>query len=278
MKLTDIAAPDYFHKVVDCQWACPAHTPVPEYIRLIAQGRYGDAYMVNWKSNVFPGNPRAHLRPPCEPACRRGRVEKEPVAICRLKRVAADYKEDITARLPKAIEKRQAQRQAHRAGRRGPRLAHRRARSRADGLRVRGVRRRLPLRRHDALADSKVPPARQRDRRGVQLHPQPRRRVPRRASDRKPEEAPERRLGRDFRRLRRAARARARYSGPQGSGEEHPHRHRLAVVGLVRPRHEHWQARDRARRRQHRDGLLPLLAPARRRGREGRSCAPASRR
>ncbi len=64
MKLTDIAAPDYFHKVVDCQWACPAHTPVPEYIRLIAAGRYGDAYMVNWKSNVFPGDPRAHLRPP----------------------------------------------------------------------------------------------------------------------------------------------------------------------------------------------------------------------
>ena len=105
MKLTDIAAPDYFHKVVDCQWACPAHTPVPEYIRLIAQGRYGDAYMINWKSNVFPGILGRTCDRPCEPACRRVRVEKEPVAICRLKRVAADYKEDIKERLPKAIEK-----------------------------------------------------------------------------------------------------------------------------------------------------------------------------
>ena len=101
MKLTDIAAPDYFHKVVDCQWACPAHTPVPEYIRLIAAGHYGDAYMVNWHSNVFPGILGRTCDRPCEPACRRGRVEKDPVAICRLKRVAADYKEDIRDRLPK---------------------------------------------------------------------------------------------------------------------------------------------------------------------------------
>jgi NADPH-dependent glutamate synthase beta subunit-like oxidoreductase len=101
MKPTDIAAPDYFHKVVDCQWACPAHTPVPEYIRLIAAGRYGDAYMINWRSNVFPGILGRTCDRPCEPACRRGRVEKEPVAICRLKRVAADYKEDIRARLPR---------------------------------------------------------------------------------------------------------------------------------------------------------------------------------
>jgi formate dehydrogenase beta subunit len=122
----------HFHKVVDCQWACPAHTPVPEYIRLIAQGRYGDAYMVNWVSNVFPGILGRTCDRPCEPACRRGRVEEgnalgaaplqgertpaaggpgaalggptraEPVAICRLKRVAADHKEDISARLPKA--------------------------------------------------------------------------------------------------------------------------------------------------------------------------------
>jgi NADPH-dependent glutamate synthase beta subunit-like oxidoreductase len=104
---TDIGNPDYFHKVVDCQWACPAHTPVPEYIRLIAQGRYGDAYMINWKSNVFPGILGRTCDRPCEPACRRGRVEEgggekpEPVAICRLKRVAADYKDDIRTRLPK---------------------------------------------------------------------------------------------------------------------------------------------------------------------------------
>ncbi|HUQ28644.1 MAG TPA: FAD-dependent oxidoreductase [Usitatibacter sp.] len=106
MKPTDIGQPQYFHKVVDCQWACPAHTPVPEYIRLIAQGRYADAYMVNWKSNVFPGILGRTCDRPCEPACRRGRVEEnqgekpEPVAICRLKRVAADYKGDIHDRLP----------------------------------------------------------------------------------------------------------------------------------------------------------------------------------
>jgi formate dehydrogenase beta subunit len=101
MKPTNIAAPDYFHKVVDCQWACPAHTPVPEYIRLIAAGRYSDAYMINWQSNVFPGILGRTCDRPCEPACRRVRVEDEPVAICRLKRVAADYKDDIRSRLPK---------------------------------------------------------------------------------------------------------------------------------------------------------------------------------
>ena len=100
MKPTDVSDPNYFHKVVDCQWACPAHTPVPEYIRLIAAGRYSDAYMINWKSNVFPGVLGRTCDRPCEPACRRGRVEKEPVAICRLKRVAADNKDDIRDRLP----------------------------------------------------------------------------------------------------------------------------------------------------------------------------------
>ena len=116
MKPTDIHQPDYFHKVVDCQWACPAHTPVPEYIRLIAAGRYSDAYMVNWESNVFPGILGRTCDRPCEPACRRGRVEEnngekpEPVAICRLKRVAADYKDDITARLPKAPAKKNGKR------------------------------------------------------------------------------------------------------------------------------------------------------------------------
>jgi len=102
MAPTDIRNPDYFHKVVDCQWACPAHTPVPEYIRLIAAGRFTDAYMVNWRSNVFPGILGRTCDRPCEPACRRGRVEAEPVAICRLKRVAADNKDDVGALLPKA--------------------------------------------------------------------------------------------------------------------------------------------------------------------------------
>ncbi|TRZ94402.1 MAG: 4Fe-4S dicluster domain-containing protein [Rhodocyclaceae bacterium] len=102
MKPTDIGNPDYFHKVVDCQWACPAHTPVPEYIRLIASGHYSDAYMVNWRSNVFPGILGRVCDRPCEPACRRARVDQEPVAICRLKRVAADFKDDIRDRLPQA--------------------------------------------------------------------------------------------------------------------------------------------------------------------------------
>jgi NADPH-dependent glutamate synthase beta subunit-like oxidoreductase len=110
MKNTDISEPDYFHKVVDCQWACPAHTPVPEYIRLIAHGRYSDAYMINWRSNVFPGILGRTCDRPCEPACRRVRVEKEPVAICRLKRVAADYKDDIRDRLPKPASKKNGKR------------------------------------------------------------------------------------------------------------------------------------------------------------------------
>ena len=100
MKPTDTANPDYFHKVVDCQWACPAHTPVPAYIRLIAQGRYSDAYMLNRESNVFPGILGRVCDRPCEPACRRTRVEEDAVAICRLKRVAADHRDDIRARLP----------------------------------------------------------------------------------------------------------------------------------------------------------------------------------
>jgi formate dehydrogenase (NADP+) beta subunit len=98
---TNIKDPEYFHKVVDCQYACPAHTPVPEYIRLIAEQKYTEAYMVNWESNVFPGILGRTCDRPCEPACRRGRVEKEPVAICRLKRVAADNKDDVKHLMPK---------------------------------------------------------------------------------------------------------------------------------------------------------------------------------
>ena len=101
MHPTDTANPNYFHKVVDCQWACPAHTNVPEYIRLIAQGRYADAYMLNRESNVFPSILGRTCDRPCEPACRRGRLDSKPVAICRLKRVAADLRGDVTDRLPK---------------------------------------------------------------------------------------------------------------------------------------------------------------------------------
>lgn len=100
MQPTDITNPEYFHKVVDCQYACPAHTPVPEYIRLIAAQRYTEAYMVNWESNVFPGVLGRTCDRPCEPACRRGRIDEEPVAICRLKRVAADNKGDVRSWMP----------------------------------------------------------------------------------------------------------------------------------------------------------------------------------
>src|ERR671921_2327824 len=100
MEPTNVANPDYYHRVVDCQWACPAHTNVPEYIRLIAQGRYTESYMLNRASNVFPGILGRTCDRPCEPACRRGRIEEKPVAICRLKRVAADLKGDISGRLP----------------------------------------------------------------------------------------------------------------------------------------------------------------------------------
>ena len=102
MKPTDTSNPDYFHKVVDCQWACPAHTDVPGYIRLIAQGEFTDAYMLNRQSNVFPGILGRVCDRPCEPACRRDRVEEKPVAICRLKRVAADHRDDVSELLPKA--------------------------------------------------------------------------------------------------------------------------------------------------------------------------------
>ncbi len=132
MQPTDISNPDYFHKVVDCQWACPAHTPVPEYIRLIAARRFGEAWAINWESNVFPGILGRTCDRPCEPACRRVRVENEPVAICRLKRVAADNKGDISRYLPPA--RGAEERQAHRAGRRRPGLADRRARPGAARL------------------------------------------------------------------------------------------------------------------------------------------------
>ncbi|MBP8146050.1 MAG: FAD-dependent oxidoreductase, partial [Inhella sp.] len=119
MQPTNVNDPNYFHRVVDCQWACPAHTPVPEYIRLISQGRFDEAYMVNWVSNVFPGILGRTCDRPCEPACRRGRVEEEniakpePVAICRLKRVTADFKgEGVRALMPAPPKQRKGQRVA----------------------------------------------------------------------------------------------------------------------------------------------------------------------
>jgi len=110
MKRTDTNNPDYFHKVVDCQWACPAHTDVPEYIRLIAQGRFTDAYMVNRESNIFPGILGRVCDRPCEPACRRGRMDEKPVAICRLKRVAADHRDEVKHLLPVIPQKKNGKR------------------------------------------------------------------------------------------------------------------------------------------------------------------------
>ena len=110
MEPTDVQGTEYFHQVVDCQWACPAHTDVPEYIRLIAQGRFTDAYMLNRESNVFPGILGRVCDRPCEPACRRGRVEDKPVAICRLKRVAADHRDDVSERLPRAPSRKNGRR------------------------------------------------------------------------------------------------------------------------------------------------------------------------
>ena len=110
MEPTDVGNPDYYHRVVDCQWGCPAHTNVPGYIRLIAQGRYTDAYMLNWESNVFPGILGRTCDRPCEPVCRRGRVEEAPVAICRLKRVAADLRGEVKHRFPKVPERKNGKR------------------------------------------------------------------------------------------------------------------------------------------------------------------------
>jgi formate dehydrogenase beta subunit len=132
VKPTNIGGHDYFHKVVDCQWACPAHTPVPEYIRLIAAGHYSDAYMINWRSNVFPGILGRVCDRPCEPACRRGRVDKEPVAICRLKRVAPTSR--TTSRPPAAGAEKE--RQAHRLRRRRSGIADRGARPAVLGYQV----------------------------------------------------------------------------------------------------------------------------------------------
>ena len=110
MAATDVSNPGYYHKVVDCQWACPAHTNVPGYLRLIALGRYDDAYMLNRESNVFPGILGRTCDRPCEPACRRARIDEKPVAICRLKRVAADRRGDITDRLPRGASEKNGKR------------------------------------------------------------------------------------------------------------------------------------------------------------------------
>ncbi len=221
MKPTDITHPDYFHKVVDCQWACPAHTPVPEYIRLIADKRYTDAFMINWKSNVFPGILGRTCDRPCEPACRRGRVEDaegkpEPVAICRLKRVAADNKgEGVEALMPAAGQ--EEKRQARRLHWRGTGFADGGARSAAARLRGAPLRWRRQSRRHDPHANPALSFAGKRDRRRGWLYPRARAGAAFWRAGGEPESVSGARLGRGVRRHRRAARARPRSARAQGS-------------------------------------------------------------
>ncbi len=210
---TDIRDPDYFHKVVDCQWACPAHTPVPEYIRLVAAGRYTDAYMVNWKSNVFPGILGRTCDRPCEPACRRGRVEEEPVAICRLKRVAADNKDDICP-VP-AAPCGAVERQAGGPGRRWAGLADGGARPCPARLRAGPVRRRRQGGRVHPQPDPEIPAAGVGDRRGGRLHHRPRHGTASGPARRQPQGAAGRGLRRGVRRLR-ARRGRATSTCPAG--------------------------------------------------------------
>jgi hypothetical protein len=269
MKLTDIAAPDYFHKVVDCQWACPAHTPVPEYIRLIAQGRYGDAYMINWKSNVFPGILGRTCDRPCEPACRRGASRRSR------SRSAGSSASPPTTR---KTSRRGCRRRSRRAKRNGKRIAL----VGAGPASLTVARDLAPMGYECVVFDGDF-------RSGGMMRSQiPKFRLPDKVID---EECNyildlgvEFRGGRPINSLKKllaegwdavfvgsgAPRGRElNIPGREGSEEEHPHRHRLALVGLVRPHQQDRQARHRARRRQHRDGLLPLLAPPRRRGREG---------
>ena len=214
MAPTDISNPKYFHKVVDCQWACPTHTPVPEYIRLIAQGRYAAAYMLNWESNVFPGILGRVCDRPCEPACRAGRVEEKPVAICRLKRVAADYKGEIDAFMPDIPKQKNGKRIALIGA--GPGLADRRPRSAAARLPLRAVREGPQGRRADADQHSLLPPARDRAGRGSRPHRRLRRRDALRPRDQEPRGRSEGRLRRRVHRHRRAQGQRPRHPRPQG--------------------------------------------------------------
>jgi formate dehydrogenase beta subunit len=206
---------------VDCQWACPAHTPVPEYIRLIAQGRYADAYMVNWVSNVFPGILGRTCDRPCEPACRRGRVEEEnsakpePVAICRLKRVAADFKGDeVRAMIPRPAPKNGKRVACIGAGPSSLTVARDLA-SQGYAVTV------FDGEKRPAACGSQIPRFRlpesviDEERR---LHHEPRRRVPRWPAHRVDDIAARRRVRRGLRRLRRTARPRPRDPRPQEAG------------------------------------------------------------
>src|ERR1700680_1915460 len=264
MKPTDISAPDYFHKVVDCQWACPAHTPVPEYIRLIAEGRYSDAYMINWRSNVFPGILGRTCDRPCEPACRRGRVEDTPVAICRLKRVAADFKDDVKHRMPRP----------------GPKNGKRIAIVGGGPASLTVARDLAPLGYHCTVFDGDPKAG------GMMRTQIPKFRLPDTVIDEETDYILN--LGIDFKGGNRidslkkllgenydaifvgSGAPRGRELDIPGRKEAAANVHiRIESLGVVRAHQQDRQARDRARRRQHRDGLLPHRAPSRRRRRQG---------
>ncbi len=271
MPPTDIRNPDYFHKVVDCQWACPAHTPVPEYIRLIAAGRYADAYHGQLDVERLPGHPRPHLRPPVRAGLparpRRGRAGGDLPPEARRRRQQGRHRRVCCPRAPATTN--------------GKRVAL----IGAGPASLTVARDLAPLGYDIVLIDSEargggmirsqIPRFRlpeKRHRRGGRLHRRHRRhRDALRPAHRQPQGAARRGLRRDLRRHRRAARPRPRRAGPQGGRGANIH---IGIDWLSSVSFGHIEqdrpARHRARRRQHRDGLLPHLAPPRRRGREGR--------
>ncbi len=256
MEPTDTSQPDYFHRVVDCQWACPAHTDVPEYIRLIAQGEFTEAYMVNRESNVFPGHSGPRLRPAL-----RARLPPRPHRRKAGRHLPAEARRRRSTRRHQRAAAQCAareERQAHRLHRRRPGLAHRRQRSAASGLRghdLRAVRRR---RRLDAHQYSGIPAARERARRGNRLH----RRHGRGSAPEfaRQEHAPAAATPKNSMRCSSASGA------PKGKELELPgrhdtepraYRHHLARIGRFRPCRQDRRARAHHRRRQYRHGLLP---------------------
>ena len=256
MDPTDVGNPNYYHRVVDCQWACPAHTNVPEYIRLIAQGRFTEAYMLNRESNVFPGILGRTCDRPCEPACRRVRVDGKPVAICRLKRVAADQPRRSHASAAAGAGR--EERQEDRAHRRGPGVADGRERSDAARLRGHDLREAAAAGRPDAHQHPRLPAPRTGPRRGDRLHRRHGRRRPVQHAREQPEGAARQPgVRRRVRRQRRAERQGARHPRPARHRSD-LHRHRLARGDPFRPRRLGGQARADHRRRQHGDGLLPV--------------------
>ena len=264
MNPTDVGNPAYYHRVVDCQWACPAHTNVPEYIRLIAHGRFTDAYLLNRESNVFPGILGRTCDRPCEPACRRTRVDGKPVAICRLKRVAADHRDEVKHLIPKAPAKKNGKKVALIGA--GPASL-----TVANDL--------TPLGYQVTVFEKLSKPG------GLMRINIPAFRLPEQVLDEEigyivdmgvdvryntPVNSLKALL--DSQRVRRGVRWQWSAEGQGTRDSRAPryrsdlHRHRVARVGPLRARHVRRQARPDHRRRQHRDGLLPVgEAPGRHR-------------